>query len=127
MYKRQLPGDLSLVRAHGIAEDVERAILDAVPEAASVRTHLEPLTETAAGEEVAGDEAVVRSVVRDETGTVPRELRFVRTDEGIVAFVTIALGDEGSLSDAHERASAIEERVRVAVPGIADVVVHTEP
>jgi divalent metal cation (Fe/Co/Zn/Cd) transporter len=51
----------------------------------------------------------------------------VRTDDGIVAFVTLALGREGSLADAHGRASAVEERVRRAVPEIADVVVHTEP
>jgi cation diffusion facilitator family transporter len=123
----KLPGDLSLRRAHELAEEVERAILAAVPEIAAVQTHLEPLVEAAAGEEVAVDTAAVEDAVRRETGAPPRELRFVRTDEGIVAFVTVGLGSEGSLASAHERASAIEERVRAAVPGIADVVVHTEP
>ena len=65
--------------------------------------------------------------MREETGAEPRELRFVRTDDGIVAFLTLGLGGAGSLADAHGRASAIEERVRRAVPAIADVVVHTEP
>jgi divalent metal cation (Fe/Co/Zn/Cd) transporter len=51
----------------------------------------------------------------------------VKTDEGLVAFVTLALGGDASLSAAHSLASAVEERVREAVPGIADVVVHTEP
>jgi divalent metal cation (Fe/Co/Zn/Cd) transporter len=123
----KLPGDLSLDRAHGIAEDVERAILAAVPEARDVRTHLEPLREVAAGEEISFDESAVERAVRDETGSPPRELRFVRTDEGIVVFLTVALSGEGSLADAHGRASAVEERVRNAVSGIADVVVHTEP
>lgn len=123
----KLPGDLSLRRAHELAEQVERAILAAVPEIAAVQTHLEPLVEAAAGEEVAVDTAAVEDAVRRETGAPPRELRFVRTDEGIVAFVTVGLGAEGSLASAHERASAVEERVRSAVPGIADVVVHTEP
>ena len=123
----KLPGDLSLDRAHGIAESVEREIAAAVPEADVVRTHLEPLAETAAGEEVAVDEGAVEAAVRQETGTPPRELRFVRTDDGIVAFLTVGLGGRESLTDAHERASALEERVRSAVPGIADVVVHTEP
>jgi len=123
----KLPGDLSLRRAHELAEQVERAILAAVPEIAAVQTHLEPLVEAATGEEVAVDTAAVEDAVRRETGAPPRELRFVRTDEGIVAFVTVGLGSEGSLASAHERASAVEERVRGAVPGIADVVVHTEP
>jgi cation diffusion facilitator family transporter len=123
----KLPGDLSLEDAHEIAEQVERAIATAVPEVADVRTHLEPITETALAHEVAGDAAAVERIVRDETGAVPRELRFVRTDEGIVAFVTLALSGDESLADAHARASVVEERVRSAVPGVADVVVHTEP
>ena len=123
----KLPGDLPLEHAHEMAEEVERAILAAVPEVADVRTHLEPLAETAAAHEVEVDAGAVERVVREETGSPPRELRFVRTDDGIVAFLTLALGAQGSLADAHARASAIEESVRSAVPGIADVVVHTEP
>jgi cation diffusion facilitator family transporter len=123
----KLPGDLALEEAHEIAESVEREILAAVPEAADVRTHLEPLAEPAAGEEVPLDETAVARVVEDETGAPPREVRFVRTDDGIVVFLTLALGGEGSLSDAHGRASAVEERIRRTVPEISDVVVHTEP
>jgi cation diffusion facilitator family transporter len=123
----KLPGDLSLGQAHGIAEDVERAILTAVPEVRDVRTHLEPFKEVASGEEIAIDETAVERAVREETGAPPRELRFVRTDDGIVVFLTLALGGEGSLADAHAHASALEERIRGAVPEITDVVVHTEP
>jgi len=123
----KLPGDLALERAHDIAEEVERAILSAVFEVEDVRTHLEPITEAAAAQEIAVDKDAIERVVREETGAAPRELRCVRTDDGIVAFLTLAVGGETSLSDAHARASAVEERVRSAVPGIADVVVHTEP
>jgi cation diffusion facilitator family transporter len=123
----KLPGDLSLDRAHAIAEEVERAILSEVREVGSVQTHLEPLKEAAAGEEIAVDAAAVELAVIEETGAAPRDLRFVRTDDGIVAFLTLALGSEGSLADAHGRASAVEARIRRAVPAIVDVVVHTEP
>jgi cation diffusion facilitator family transporter len=123
----KLPGDLPLEEAHDIAEAVEEEIRAAVPEALEVQTHLEPLAEVASGEQVAIDATAVAQAVEDETGAPPRELRFVRTDEGIVAFLTLGLGSEGSLADAHGRASAVEERVRSAVPEIADVVVHTEP
>ncbi len=123
----KLPGHLTLDRAHDIAEEVEAAICRDVPEVSSVQTHLEPLTETAAGEEVDIDSVLVEAAVRAETGSAPRELRFVRTDDGLVVFLTLGLGGEGSLADAHGRASAIEERVREAVPAVADVVVHTEP
>jgi len=123
----KLPGELSLEQAHALAEQVEQAILRDVREVESVQTHLEPLAEAASAEEVDLDPAVVEAVIRDELGEPPRELRFVRTDDGIVAFLTLALGASESLSDAHGRASAVEERVRTAVPEIADVVIHTEP
>jgi cation diffusion facilitator family transporter len=123
----KLPGGLELSRAHEIAEEVEQRIKAAMPEVTEVQTHLEPLTEPVAAEEIPLDETVVAQLVRDETGSSPREVRFVRTDDGIVVFLTLALGGEGSLADAHGRASAVEERVRGAVPEIADVIVHTEP
>jgi len=123
----KLPGDLPLERAHDIAEQVESAILSQVAEVRSVQTHLEPIRETAAAQEIDIDTAVIEDAVREETGAVPRELRFVRTDDGIVVFLTLGLGGDESLADAHGQASAIEERVRSAVPAIADVVVHTEP
>jgi cation diffusion facilitator family transporter len=123
----KLPGGLSLDRAHGIAEEVEEAIRRQVPEVRTVQTHLEPLAEIAAAAEVDIDQAVIERAVREEAGVEPRELRCVRTDDGIVVFLTLALGGAESLADAHGLASAIEERVRGAVPTVTDVVVHTEP
>ena len=123
----KLPGDLSLEEAHAIAEEVERAIIDAVPEVASVQTHLEPLAEAGGAAEVEGDDATVRRIVREVTGVEPRELRFLDTDEGLVAHMTLRLGSGQALADAHARASEIEERIRLRLPEIADVVVHTEP
>jgi cation diffusion facilitator family transporter len=122
----KLPGDLSLEEAHAIAEQVERAIELAVPEVSSVRTHLEPLSEEAAGTEVAGDAATVRRIVRAELGVDPADLRFVDTDEGLVAYLTLRLGAD-TLADAHADASRVEELIRRERPEIADVVVHTEP
>src|SRR3989454_3417369 len=43
----KLPGALSLDEAHAVAEEVEQAILGALPQVDSVRTHLEPLAEVA--------------------------------------------------------------------------------
>jgi len=125
----KLPGNLTLEQAHGIAEEVERAIVEAVPEVASVQTHIEPLTEEAAGTAVdsAADAELVRRIVREATGTEPRELRFLHTTEGLVAFLTLGLDPNVPLAEAHARASEIEERIRLERPQIADVIVHTEP
>jgi cation diffusion facilitator family transporter len=124
----KLPGELSLDEAHDVAEELERAVRGSIPEITSVQTHLEPLAEESAAAEVAADaEALVLRVVREETGRDPRQLRFLRTDGGLVAFLTLGLDGASRLDDAHARASTIEERIRRERPDVADVIVHTEP
>jgi cation diffusion facilitator family transporter len=126
----KLPGDLTLVEAHEVATEVEQAIAAAVPEVDSVQTHLEPLAEAGEGRRVDDDSAereLVLRIVREITGQEPRELRFLRTDDGLVAHLTLGLEGDSRLADAHARASEIEERIRRVRPEIADVVVHTEP
>ncbi len=123
----KLPGDLTLEEAHAVAEEVEEAIHRAVPEIDAVQTHLEPLSEPSAATEEPVDPAIVERIVADVTGNAPRKLRFLRTDGGLVALLTLGLDPTISLAEAHARASEIEERVRREQPEIADVVVHTEP
>jgi len=124
----KLPGELSLDEAHAIAEQVERAICAAVPAIHGVQIHLEPLAETSRGREVDADDArTVERIVREETGLPPRQLRFLRTEVGLTAFLTLALEGRARLDEAHARASEIEERIRRELPEIADVIVHTEP
>jgi cation diffusion facilitator family transporter len=126
----KLPGQLSLEEAHEVAEQVERAIRAAVPEVEAVQTHLEPLEEDAhvrTAENVDSEAGVVTRIVRDVLGREPRDLRFLQTNEGLVAFLTLGLDPAESLADAHAQASEVEARIRSARPEIADVIVHTEP
>jgi len=123
----KLPGDLSLEEAHAIAEQVEAAIVEGVPEIVDVQSHLEPLAEPAAGRVADDDPAAVERLVRDLTGSPPRALRLLRTDEGVVVLLTLALDPAESLAAAHATASSVEERIREAVPGVVEVIVHTEP
>lgn len=124
----KLPGDLSLENAHDVASQVEDAISAALPEVVAVQTHLEPLRETAAGKRTAPpDEQAILAIVRELTGEPPREVRLVRTEEGLLVFVTLRVAPELTLAAAHALASEVEERIRGKLPEIADVVVHTEP
>jgi divalent metal cation (Fe/Co/Zn/Cd) transporter len=126
----KLPGEMTLEEAHEVANQVESAIEYAVPEVDSVQTHIEPLGEAVEGKQMVDDRAerdVVLRIVREVTGQEPRELRFVRTEEGLLAYLTLGLDPSSPLAEAHARASEIEERIRRARPDIADVVVHTEP
>jgi cation diffusion facilitator family transporter len=128
----KLPGDLSLGAAHAVASEVEHAIEKALPAVDAVRTHLEPLSEEAEGRsphgpEVASEAASVTRIVSACTGGPPRELRLLRTADGLVVFLTLGLDPTTPLAEAHARASEIEELVRAELPGVADVIVHTEP
>jgi cation diffusion facilitator family transporter len=128
----KLPGGLSLDEAHEIAEDVERAIVAALPEVSSVETHLEPLAEEAEGtrlsaEEVAAEHDLVARIVQDAIGADATGLRFVHTGDGLVVHLTLPLPAGTTLADAHAEASRIEELIRRERPEIADVLVHTEP
>jgi divalent metal cation (Fe/Co/Zn/Cd) transporter len=126
----KLPGDLRLDEAHDVATQVERAIVAAAPEVDAVRTHLEPLAEAGEGRyagDVRADSELVERIVHDTTGQLPRELRFLNTDDGLLAYLTLALDPGTPLADAHARASEIEERIRRERPEISDVIVHTEP
>jgi cation diffusion facilitator family transporter len=128
----KLPGELTLESAHAVASQVERAIGRAVPEVVSVQTHLEPLREPGTGRapaesDVEADSETVARIVRDRTGSPPRELRFLQTEDGLVAFLTLVLDPASALADAHARASEVEQEIRQALPDLADVSVHTEP
>ncbi len=124
----KLPGELTLEDAHALASEVESAIEAALPEVVGVQTHLEPLRETAMGERTAPpDEETILTIARELTGAPPRDVRLVRTDEGLLVFVTLQVAAERTLAEAHALASDVEKRIRERLPEVADVVVHTEP
>jgi cation diffusion facilitator family transporter len=123
----KLPGDLDLAAAHALAEEVEQAIERDVPEVRAVQTHLEPLAERAPGRVRTQDVAAIEREIVALTGAPPRALRTLETDHGLVVLVTLALDGATTLADAHDRATAASEAIRASFPGVADVVVHTEP
>ena len=123
----KLPGELALDEAHEIAEQVEQAIVAGVPEIVDVQSHLEPLAEPAAGREADADPGEIERLVLEATGTSPRAVRFLHTDEGLIVFLTLVLDPAESLASAHATASSIEQEIWNVVPGVAEVIVHTEP
>jgi cation diffusion facilitator family transporter len=125
----KLPGALSLEEAHEVATRVERRIAAELPGVDAVHTHLEPLAEAGEGihAEAADHVAELERTVREVTGRPPLGLRFVRTSDGLVGFVRLALDPALTLAEAHELASEVERRCHDAWPELADLIVHTEP
>jgi cation diffusion facilitator family transporter len=127
----KFPADLDLEAAHAVAERVERTIR-ARPGVADVQTHLEPLELpllARPADDRADRHAVaeIQRLVRERTGIEPRSTRLLSTKTGRVVFLTVEVGADASLVDAHQLASELEERLRRQIPDIVDVVVHTEP
>jgi cation diffusion facilitator family transporter len=128
----KLPRDHTLGEAHDIVERLEAAILAAVPEVRAIHTHIEPLSAidwatTPPRDEVADVRDAIDQVVVRYTGQRPARVRLRDGDRGRIAFVDVLLPAEQPLPSAHRRAGDIEEALRERIPGLADVVVHTEP
>jgi len=127
----KLPAASSIQEAHEVAERVEREI-SALPHVIDVRTHLEPLERPIAADPTRSLDnrlalARITMIVREQTGAEPRDVRLLPTESGSVLFMTVHVGESSSLTNAHRIASELEEAIRLALPEIADVVVHTEP
>jgi cation diffusion facilitator family transporter len=128
----KLPPEMTLEQAHAVASEIEDAITVAVPQVLTVHTHIEPLSEPAAVNvtspaQGARIEQEVRDLVRELTGRDPLVLRLRETAVGAILFLTLPVDSGCSLAEAHARATSVEQRIRAVQPGLADVVVHTEP
>jgi cation diffusion facilitator family transporter len=127
----KFPADLSLQAAHEIAERVEQAIRER-PGVGDVQTHLEPLERPllARPQDATVEPHTKRAIeqlVRKWTGRDPERVRLLSTDAGQVLFLTLLVGPEEPLTDAHELAGELEDELRQRIDGIAEVIVHTEP
>ena len=125
----KFPADLALQAALAVTERIERAIR-ARPGVSEVQTHLEPLERplSASPATTSTDLDAIREIKRivlERTGKEPRGTKLLRTEAGRVIFLTLGVGAETSLVDAHQLGSELEEELRLQVPDIADVVVHT--
>jgi cation diffusion facilitator family transporter len=127
----KFPADLDLRTAHEVAERVERAI-GARPGVVDVQTHLEPLEQPipAVGPDGEADSMIRREIeelVRERTGANPVRVCLLPTTAGRVVFLTLRVGPQVSLVDAHRLAGELEEALRQRVGDIADVVLRTIP
>ncbi|MFZ2050117.1 MAG: cation diffusion facilitator family transporter [Solirubrobacteraceae bacterium] len=125
----KFPADLPLQEALAVTERIEQAIR-ARPGVSEVQTHLEPLERPLSAHPAATStdlDAIgeIKRIVLQRTGKEPRGTKLLRTDAGRVIFLTLNVSAETSLIDAHQLAGELEEALRLQIPDIADVVVHT--
>jgi len=125
----KFPADLALQAALAVTERIEQAIR-ARPDVSEVQTHLEPLERPLRANPATTStdlDAIrdIKRIVLERTGKEPRGTTLLRTEAGRVVFLTLGVGADTSLVEAHQLGSELEEELRLQVPDIADVVVHT--
>ncbi len=122
--------DLALHDALVVAGRIEQAIRDRA-DVSEVQTHLEPLerpliaTPATTSADLDAISEIERIVI-EQTGVAPRGTRVFDTEAGRIIFLTLAVGAESSLVDAHQLTGELEEQLRQQVSDVADVIVHTE-
>lgn len=126
--------NLTLGAAHALVDQLERMLLERLPQLVSIHSHLEPANvEILPTANVSpGLQQRIESVVNQGVATIPylhhpHEIQ-VRQVEGRLFITLEALVDgELSMAEAHELSTQLQENMRARVPNIGEVLVHLEP
>jgi divalent metal cation (Fe/Co/Zn/Cd) transporter len=122
----KLDGETRMHDAHTTAEAVEQAIRSLDRRITAVYSHLEPLEMPISGSHPASDEDLSVTVT-ELLGKQPVDVSSLRTETGLVAFLTIPVDPDSSLAAAHTVASRLETELRLRRPDLAEVIIDTEP
>lgn len=113
---------LPLEKAHAIAEEVERRLVQEVPGLREVVVHMEPRT---LGKGVGAVERI--RAVAEGLGCQVHEIRAHEIDGQLWIDLHMEVEDSLSLGEAHRLATLLEERIRESLENVARVYVHIEP
>ena len=116
-----VPADAALGQGHAVADGVEQAVRDALPDS-DVVVHVEPRVETGGLRERATGAALTVRGVREV-----HNVRIAQVDGRHEVSLHLKLPGDVSLERAHDVASAVEDAISAAVPELDVVHTHLEP
>jgi divalent metal cation (Fe/Co/Zn/Cd) transporter len=129
----EVDGNLSLARAHEIADGLERAVRDELGPEAEVETHIEPLeTRDIAGRDAAQQRiAEVRAALTtlSEAGALRdvHEVRVRETADGEIVNFHCYVNPALTVTEVHDQVDDLERALRRRFPSIKRVIGHAEP
>jgi cation diffusion facilitator family transporter len=129
----EVDGEMALIAAHDIAQELERNIRDEFGEDVEVDTHIEPLEpELPHGTDAAPDrvEEIQAALSRFAADTAIHDIHSVRvrdTDAGEIVNFHCRAAPALSVIKVHENVDAIERALRRAFPTVKRVISHAEP
>ena len=129
----EVDGGLPFGAAHDIADGLEAAIRQEIPEVVEVETHIEPLQSEGAGRDAAAADlaAITRGLAElaAATGAVRNvhDVRVRNTDHGQIVNFHCDVDPARTVGDVHELVDELERALRRRFPGVKRVIGHAEP
>lgn len=126
--------NLTLAVAHDLVDQLERILLERLPQLTTIHSHLEPANVDVlpTARVSAGLHQRVVTAVDQATESIPylhdpHEIH-VRQVEGRL-FITVEALVDGTLSlaEAHDLSTQLQEAIRARVPNVGEALVHLEP
>jgi cation diffusion facilitator family transporter len=126
----KLPGEMSMREASRYVNDLEGQLRKELPEVSRTDVHLEPLEpDEVHGRDVTEQHADLVGAIRKAVLEHPRVLSCDDVELSsragqITAYVTVTVGDDLTLDQAHDLETSLEEQIRTLDPALAHVVVR---
>lgn len=112
---------VTTAQAAAIAREVSERVQSQVEGVAEVQVEVQPFYERPP------DPAILIRAEADKLGLSVHEITDTMMGRGRVVEMHVEVPAEQSLRQAHDQVTALEERVRAALPDVAHVVTHIEP
>ena len=133
-YDLELPGDLSVLKAHEIASHLEKDIQSEVGAEVEINTHIDPqITEEATSYKLSDEESLlIKKIVEDtilNIGVIENANNIlVRNINGKI-FISLHCfaNPEATIEESHSSASKLKTLVKQKIKNIDNVIVHVEP
>ncbi|HZO45239.1 MAG TPA: cation diffusion facilitator family transporter [Xanthobacteraceae bacterium] len=130
----EVDGNLSLARAHEIADGLEAALSDELGPKVEVETHIEPLqTDGLAGRDAPAERVAQVQAALTELAANPgavRDIHDVRvreTPEGEIVNFHCHVDAALTVTDVHDRVDDVERGLKLRFPSLKRVIGHAEP
>jgi cation diffusion facilitator family transporter len=130
----EVDGNLTLGRAHAIADELEEAVREELGSEVEVETHIEPLqTRDLAGRDAPAERI---AAVSNELGALAAQLGFLQdihdvrvrdTAAGDIVNFHAHVDPALTVAEVHENTDELERALRERFPGIKRVIGHAEP
>jgi divalent metal cation (Fe/Co/Zn/Cd) transporter len=130
----EVDGNLSLARAHEIADALEAALSDELGPKVEVETHIEPLqADGLAGRDAPAERVAQVQAALAELATSPgavRDIHDVRvreTPDGEIVNFHCHVDAALTVTDVHDRVDDLERALKLRFPSLKRVIGHAEP